>query len=56
MLLTGKCGPSALRALSAEGIEVVSGCSGTVHEVMEQYKAGQLPAANEGNSRSPQEN
>jgi predicted Fe-Mo cluster-binding NifX family protein len=52
VLLTGKCGPSALRALSAERIEVVSGCSGTVREVLEQYKAGKLATANEGNARS----
>jgi len=54
VLLTGKCGPSALRALSAERVKVVSNCSGTVREVVAQYKAGKLPAANEGDARSPQ--
>lgn len=53
-LLTGKCGPSALRALSSEGIEIVSNCSGTIREVLEEYKAGQLPAANQNHARSPQ--
>jgi predicted Fe-Mo cluster-binding NifX family protein len=54
VLLTGKCGPSALRALSAERIDVVSGCSGTVSEVLERYKAGKLPTAKEGNAPSSQ--
>jgi len=54
VLLTGKCGSSALRALAAERIEVISGCSGTVREAVEQYKAGKRPTANEGDARSPQ--
>lgn len=45
VLLTGKCGPSALRALSAERIEVVEGCSGTVREVLRRYQAGEIQAA-----------
>ena len=50
VLLTGKCGASALRALSTERIEVVEGCSGTVREVMKRYKAGELRPAKDGKS------
>ena len=42
VLLTGKCGPSASEALAAAGIQVVPGCSGTVCEVVRQFKAGRL--------------
>ncbi len=45
-VLTGNCGPNAHQTLSAAGIDVVVGCAGTVRQVVEQYKAGQLtPAA-----------
>jgi len=38
VLLTGRCGSNASDALSRRGIQVVSGCSGTVREVVKQYK------------------
>lgn len=44
-VLTGNCGPNAHSALSAAGIGVVVGCSGTVRDVVEQFKAGQFNAA-----------
>jgi len=44
-VLTGNCGPNAHQALSAAGVEVVVGCSGTVAEVVDRFKAGQLRAA-----------
>lgn len=44
-VLTGNCGPNAHQALSAAGVEVIVGCSGTVSEVVERFKAGQLRAA-----------
>jgi predicted Fe-Mo cluster-binding NifX family protein len=45
-VLTGNCGPNAHQALSAAGISIVVGCAGTVRQVVEQFKAGQLkPAA-----------
>ena len=51
-VLTGNCGPNAHRTLSAAGIGVIIGCSGTVTAVIEQFKAGQLNAANEPNVAS----
>jgi predicted Fe-Mo cluster-binding NifX family protein len=51
-VLTGNCGPNAHRTLSATGIDVIIGCSGTVADVVEQFKAGQLNAADQPNVAS----
>ena len=44
-VLTGNCGPNAYETLSAAGIDVVVGCSGTVFEVVGRFQSGQLRAA-----------
>lgn len=44
-VLTGNCGPNAHQTLSAAGIDVVTGCSGTVAETVERFRSGQLQAA-----------
>jgi predicted Fe-Mo cluster-binding NifX family protein len=44
-VLTGHVGPKAFHALSAAGIAVCTGATGTVREAVEQFKAGQLQAA-----------
>lgn len=41
-VLTGYCGPAAQRHLSAAGIEVVTGLSGMVREVVNKYKKDYL--------------
>lgn len=41
-VLTGNCGPNAHQALTTAGIGVVLGCTGTVRQVVEQFKAGSL--------------
>ena len=51
-VLTGNCGPNAYQMLSAAGIGVIIGCAGTVADVVEQFKAGQLNAAGEPNVTS----
>ncbi len=51
-VLTGNCGPNAYQTLSAAGIEVIIGCSGTAADVIEQFKAGQLSAAGQPNVAS----
>jgi len=48
-VLTGNCGPNAHQVLSAAGIEVVVGCSGMARDVIERFKAGQLPKAEQPN-------
>ena len=42
VLITGNVGPKAFQALSAAGIKVVTGAFGTVIEVIEKYKRGEL--------------
>ena len=49
VVLTGNCGPNAYQTLSAAGIGVVIGCSGTVRQVVEQFKAGQLSPTSQPN-------
>lgn len=44
-VLTGHCGPKAFRALTAAGIRIYTGASGTVGEAVDQFRAGQLKAA-----------
>lgn len=44
-VLTGHCGPKAFRTLRAAGIQVITGVSGTVGEVLEKFKRGELKPA-----------
>ena len=42
VLITGHVGPNAFQALSAAGIKIVIDAFGTVKEVIEKYKSGEL--------------
>ena len=52
VVLTGNCGPNAYQTLSAAGIGVVIGCSGTARGVVEQFKAGRLSPTSQPNVAS----
>ena len=46
-VITGNCGPNAVQTLSAAGVELFTGQTGTVREVVERFKKGNLSPANE---------
>ncbi len=48
-VLTGTCGPNAVRTLSAASVEVFLGQTGTVREVIEAHKNGVLQPTNQAN-------
>jgi len=48
-VLTGNCGPNAHQVLSAAGIQVITGVSGKVQDVVQAYKAEKYQASSEPN-------
>ena len=48
-VLTGNCGPNAFQTLSAAGVQVITGVSGTIREAVEGYKSGQFQATAQAN-------
>ena len=51
-VLTGNCGPNAQRTLSAAGVKLYTGVTGTVSEAVEFLKAGKLQQADGPNVQS----
>ena len=48
-VLTGNCGPNAHQVLSSAGIKMVTGVSGKIGDVIEEYKLGTYSVAKEPN-------
>ncbi len=52
VVLTGNCGPNAFQTLSAAGIQVIVGVSGTVKDAIEKYKKGELQPSSQASVSS----
>jgi len=48
-VITGNCGPNAVRTLSAAGVSLITGQTGSVREAVERYKRGELKATDAPN-------
>jgi predicted Fe-Mo cluster-binding NifX family protein len=46
VVITGSVGPNAFQGLSAAGVEIYVGATGTVKEAFEAYRGGELKRAN----------
>ena len=48
-VITGNCGPNAVNTLTAAGVQLYVGQSGSVKEAVERFRANQLNATSEPN-------
>ena len=48
-VLTNNCGPNAHQALSAAGIKVICGVTGSIRNAVEDYRSGKLRASSQPN-------
>ena len=48
-VVTGNCGPNAMQVLSASGVRTYVGQKGTIKNVLEKFKNGQLTPSTEAN-------
>jgi predicted Fe-Mo cluster-binding NifX family protein len=49
-VITGNCGPNAMQVISAAGVQVYTGQSGTIKDILDAYKGGKLTAGTEANA------
>ena len=52
VVLTGNCGPNAHETLTAAGVQVFTGLTGTVQDALESYKRGEVMASEGPNVQS----
>lgn len=52
VVISGNCGPNAFRTMNAAGIQLISGATGTVESVIQEYKKGNLKPTNQSNVES----
>jgi predicted Fe-Mo cluster-binding NifX family protein len=50
VVITGNCGPNAFRTINAAGVQLITGASGTVESVIQEYKKGNLKAVDQSNT------
>ncbi|HEX79298.1 MAG TPA: dinitrogenase iron-molybdenum cofactor biosynthesis protein [Dehalococcoidia bacterium] len=48
-IITGNCGPNAHQALTAAGIKIITGITGNVQDVIEDYRSGKLKTSSQPN-------
>ena len=48
-VITGNCGPKAVRTLAAAGVELYLGNTGSTRETVEKFKSGKLASTNQAN-------
>ena len=48
-VITGNCGPNAVQTLSAVGVDVLLGVTGTIKAAVKMYKSGNLTPAGKAN-------
>jgi len=46
VVITGNMGPNAFQTLSSAGVKIFTGATGTINEVIEKYKKGELQEIN----------
>jgi predicted Fe-Mo cluster-binding NifX family protein len=52
VVLTGNCGPNAFQTFAAAGVKVIVGVVGTIKDVVERYKRGELQPSAQPNVAS----
>ena len=51
-LITGRCGPNAVQALTGAGIKLYVGQEGPIRDVVERFKKGEITPTTEANAPS----